>query len=166
MEVMEIRQWSNDHGVWIMLGYATTRDIPHIQKILEYYAHQGLLLPRSLSDLYENIRDFVVYTEGKEIIGTSALHVCWEDLGEVRSLAVMPEYTKHGVGRELVEHCEAEAERLGLRKTFTLTYQVEFFTKLGYRTVDKSSLPHKIWKDCLQCVKFPNCDEIAMVKTL
>jgi len=149
-----------------MIQDATTRDIPQIQEILEYYAGRGLLLPRSLSDLYENIRDFIVYLDGEKIIGTSALHVCWQDLGEVRSLAVMPEATKKGIGRKLVRHCETEARRLGLQKVFTLTYQEVFFAKLGYRKTDKNSLPHKVWKDCLQCVKFPNCDEIAMMKTL
>lgn len=149
-----------------MVHQATISDIPRIQKILEYYANQGLLLPRALSDLYENIRDFSIYRNGMEIIGTSALHVCWEDLGEIRSLAVMPEGTRKGIGSLLVNHCEAEARRLGLQKTFTLTYQEIFFSKLGYQKVDKNSLPHKIWKDCLQCPKFPNCDEIAMIKTL
>lgn len=149
-----------------MLHYATIKDIPKIQKILEHYANQGLLLPRSLSDLYESIRDFVIYEEGSKIIGTSALHVCWEDLGEIRSLAVIPERTKKGIGGSLVNYCETEARRLGLQKTFTLTYQESFFTKLGYQKIDKDSLPHKIWRDCLQCVKFPNCDEIAMIKTL
>ncbi len=149
-----------------MLHNATIRDIPRIQKILEYYANQELLLPRALSDLYENVRDFAVYKEGMEIIGASALHVYWEDLGEIRSLAVIPERTKKGIGSQLVNLCEAEARRLGLQKTFTLTYQESFFTKLGYQKIDKNLLPRKIWRDCLQCVKFPNCDEIAMIKTL
>jgi len=149
-----------------MLRQSTARDIPRIQEILEHYANQGLLLPRALSDLYENLRDFVVYEERMEIIGASALHVCWEDLGEIRSLAVIPERTKKGIGSELVNHCETEARRLGLQKAFTLTYQESFFTKLGYQKIDKNLLPNKIWRDCLQCVKFPNCDEIAMIKTL
>ena len=149
-----------------MLRQATTQDIPRIQKLLEHYANQGLLLPRALSDLYENTRDFIIYREEMKIIGTSALHICWEDLGEIRSLAVLPEQTKKGIGSELVNHCEVQARQLGLQKTFTLTYQESFFTKLGYQKIDKNSLPHKIWRDCLQCVKFPNCDEIAMIKNL
>lgn len=149
-----------------MLQHASAQDIPRIQKILEHYATQGLLLPRSLSDLYENLRDFVIYEEGREIIGTSALHVCWEDLGEIRSLAVIPEHTKEGIGSRLVNHCESEARKLGLQKAFTLTYQEHFFTKLGYRKIDKNLLPHKVWRDCLHCAKFPDCDEIAMIKSL
>lgn len=149
-----------------MLQHATTREIPRIQEILDYYANQGLLLPRALSDMYENVRDFIVYREGAEIIGTSALHVCWEDLGEIRSLAVIPEQTKKGIGGKLVNYCEKLARELGLQKTFTLTYQESFFNKLGYRTIDKNALPQKIWRDCLQCVKFPHCDEIAMIKSL
>ena len=149
-----------------MLHHATIRDIPRIQKILEHYANQGLLLPRALSDLYENVRDFIIYKEEKEIIGASALHVYWEDLGEIRSLAVIPEHTKKGIGSQLVNLCETEARRLGLQKAFTLTYQESFFSKLGYQKIDKNLLPRKIWRDCLQCVKFPNCDEIAMIKTI
>ncbi|MBN2332729.1 MAG: N-acetyltransferase [Deltaproteobacteria bacterium] len=149
-----------------MLRHATTRDVQVIQKILEHYARQEILLPRSLSDLYDNVRDFVVYQEGDKVIATSALHVCWDDLGEIRSLAVLPDYTKRGIGAELVAHCEAEARQLGLRQVFTLTYQERFFANLGYQKVDKATLPHKVWSDCLKCVKFPNCDEIAMSKTL
>ncbi len=149
-----------------MIHHAAIRDIPRIQKILEYYASQELLLPRSLNDLYQNVRDFIIYKEEKEIVGASALHVCWEDLGEIRSLAVIPEHTKKGIGSQLVNLCETEARRLGLPKVFTLTYQESFFSKLGYRKIDKNLLPHKIWRDCLQCAKFPNCDEIAMIKTL
>ena len=149
-----------------MLRPATTRDVVRIQEILEHYARRGLLLSRSLSDLYDNLRDFVVYQEGGEIVAAAALHICWEDLGEVRSLAVLPPATRRGIGSRLVAHCEAEARRLGLERIFTLTYQEEFFHRLGFRVVDKATLPHKVWTDCLKCVKFPNCDEIAMLKHL
>ncbi len=149
-----------------MIRKATIKDVKIIQNTLEYYADRGLLLPRSLSDLYDNLRDFIVFQDKKTIWGVSGLHVCWEDLGEIRSLAVLPPHTKRGIGRQLVEKCEKEAIKLGLKKVFTLTYQESFFTSLGYQTIDKKLLPHKIWGDCLKCAKFPDCDEIAMIKKL
>ncbi|MCD6430799.1 MAG: N-acetyltransferase [Deltaproteobacteria bacterium] len=149
-----------------MIRRATIKDVKTIQNALEHYAKKGLLLPRSLSDLYDNLRDFIIYQKKGEVFGVSALHVCWEELGEIRSLAVLPPHTKQGIGRQLVNDCEKDAAELGLKKVFTLTYQESFFTGLGYRTIDKSQLPHKVWGDCLKCVKFPDCDEIAMIKTL
>jgi amino-acid N-acetyltransferase len=149
-----------------MIRPATVNDIVTIQKTLEYYADKGLLLPRSLNDLYDNLRDFMVLQEEDEILGVGSLHVCWEDLGEIRSLAVLPAHTRQGIGCRLVEVCENEARKLGLKRVFTLTYQEKFFAGLGYRTIDKGELPHKVWGECLKCVKFPNCDEIAMIKNL
>ncbi|MBN2808165.1 MAG: N-acetyltransferase [Deltaproteobacteria bacterium] len=149
-----------------MIRQATTGDVKTIQSTLEYYAREGLLLPRSLSDLYDHLRDFIVYEKSGEIFGVSALHVCGEDLGEIRSLAVLPPHTKRGIGRELVHDCEKEAVKLGLKRLFTLTYQESFFAGSGFQTIDKSQLPHKVWGDCLKCAKFPDCDEIAMIKTL
>ncbi len=149
-----------------MIRQATINDVKTIQKTLEHYASKGLLLPRSLSDLYDNLRDFTIYEDGGETFGVSALHVCWDDLGEIRSLAVLPPHTKQGIGRKLVLDCEKVAARLGLKKLFTLTYQESFFAGLGYKTIDKNQLPHKVWGDCLKCVKFPDCDEIAMIKEL
>ncbi len=149
-----------------MIRQATIKDVKTIQDTLEHYAQKGLLLPRTLSDLYDNLRDFIVYEKAGEILGVSALHVCWDDLGEIRSLAVLPPRTKQGIGRELVYDCEKDAAKLGLKKLFTLTYQESFFAGLGYQTIDKNQLPHKVWGDCLKCAKFPDCDEIAMIKTL
>jgi amino-acid N-acetyltransferase len=149
-----------------MIRPATVNDINTIQKTLEYYADKGLLLPRSLNDLYDNLRDFIVLQKEDEILGVGSLHVCWEDLGEIRSLAVLPAHTRQGIGWQLVEVWENEARKLGLKRVFTLTYQEKFFAGLGYQTVDKGKLPHKVWGECLKCVKFPNCDEIAMIKKL
>ena len=149
-----------------MIRRATIKDVKAIQSALEHYAKEGLLLPRSLNDLYDNLRDFIVYQKEEKIFGVSALHVCWEDLGEIRSLAVLPPQTRQGIGRQLVYNCEKDAAELGLKRVFTLTYQESFFARLGYQTIDKNQLPHKIWGDCLKCVKFPDCDEIAMIKDL
>ncbi len=149
-----------------MIRPATVNDVKTIHETLEYYADKGLLLPRSLNNLYDNLRDFIVAEEEAEISGVGSLHVCWEDLGEIRSLAVRPDRTRQGIGCQLVEVCENEARELGLRKVFTLTYQEKFFAGLGYRIIDKGKLPHKVWGECLNCVKFPDCDEIAMIKEL
>jgi amino-acid N-acetyltransferase len=97
-------------------------------------------------------------------VGTCAIHVSWENLAEIRSLAVEAGFTKKGVGRALVENCLAEAKELGISRVFVLTYKKDFFEKRGFGVIDKADLPHKIWSDCLKCVEFPNCDEIAMIK--
>ncbi len=133
--------------------------------MLASQAQQGDLLPRSLSELYDNLRDIFVYVDDAQpdIIGTCSMHICWEDLAEIRSLVVREPYRRQGIGKKLVEACISEAITLGLHRIFVLTYQVEFFQRLGFREVDKATLPHKIWADCLKCVKFPECDETAMI---
>jgi len=148
-----------------MIRKATVRDVKPIQKLLETYAQQGLLLPRSLNELYGNLRDYYVYVpEDKEqVAGACALHLCWEDLAEIKSLAVKKSYSGKGIGTRLVEACISEAITLGLYKIFALTYRVVFFERIGFRVVDKNRLPHKIWADCLNCVKFPECDEVALL---
>jgi len=145
-----------------MLRKARIPDAKAIHKLLISYAQEGLMLSRSLSDIYEAIRDFYVYVEDDRVVGTVCLHICWEDLAEVRSLAVADECGGKGIGRSLVEACIEEARGLGLRRVFALTYKPLFFGKLGFREIEKSELPHKIWGDCMKCVKFPECDEIAM----
>jgi len=144
------------------------KDVKPIQKLLEHYAQKGLLLPRSLSELYGDLRDYYVFIPdgGEEIFGVCALHLCWEDLAEIKSLAVEEAYTLQGIGSRLVEACLSEATTLGLYKIFALTYRVDFFKRLGFKLVDKSLLPHKIWSDCLKCVKFPECDEVAVLREL
>ncbi len=139
-------------------------DIKSIHGLLSHFAERGLLLPRSLSDLYDHLRDYAVIENGDaEIIAVAALHVCWENLAEVRSLAVREDFQGGGIGRSLVEYCISDAITLDIYRVFTLTYQPEFFKKLGFREVDKSVLPHKIWADCVKCPKFPECDETALL---
>lgn len=121
------------------------------------------MLPRTLNELYEHMRDFSVYEENGGLIGVCALHISWDGLAEIRSLAVKQDRRKSGIGAKLVRHCLAEAASLGVAKVFVLTYQEGFFRKLGFAPVDKKELPHKIWTDCLNCVKFPNCDESALL---
>ena len=147
-----------------MIRKARMGDVKTIQKLIGEYARKGDMLPRSLSEIYENLRDYFVYVEdGEEVIGSAAIHLMWEDLAEVRSLAVRDDRMSRGVGTQLVEACISEAIVLGITRVFALTYKPEFFERLGFRRVDKSELPHKIWSDCLKCSKFPDCDEVALV---
>jgi amino-acid N-acetyltransferase len=141
-------------------------DVKDIQKLLTAYAAKGDMLSRSLSELYESLRDFYVEVDGDRLLGTAALHILWEDLAEVRSVAVAENAGRKGIGSSLVQACIAEARELGLKRVFCLTYKPEFFGKHGFRLVDKSELPHKVWSDCIKCVKFPDCDENAMILDL
>jgi amino-acid N-acetyltransferase len=151
-----------------MIRKALIADVKNIQQLINSFSGKGVVLPRSLSEIYDNLRDYSVYCDGTEetICGTCAIHVCWENLAEIRSLVVREDCGKRGVGKALVESCLAEAHELGIRRVFVLTYKKSFFEKLGFRTIDKSHLPHKIWADCLKCAKFPDCDEVAMEKEL
>jgi RNA 3'-terminal phosphate cyclase (ATP) len=142
---------------------ARAADGPAIQKLLAHFASRGELLPRTLNEVYQHLRDFVVgETEGR-IVGVCALWLYWEDLAEVRSLAVEEGSAGRGLGTALVDACLAEAAALGIRRVFALTYRPGFFERLGFRRVDKRELPQKIWKDCLRCAKFTCCDEIALI---
>lgn len=149
-----------------MIRKARIADVKTIHKLLLNYAKDGLMLSRSLAELYEGIRDFYVYEEQGEVVGTVCLEICWEDLAEVRSLAVIEGRGLRGIGRQLVEACLAEARELGLKRVFALTYKPGFFEKLGFHLIEKSELPHKIWTDCIKCPKFPECDELALSITL
>ena len=139
-------------------------DVKGIHRLIAEYARKGDMLPRSLADIYENLRDYFVFEEDDgELVGSAAIHIMWEDLAEVRSLAVREGKMRRGVGTRLVESCISEAIMLGIDRVFALTYKPEFFEKLGFHIVDKAELPQKIWTDCLKCSKFPDCDEVALV---
>lgn len=146
-----------------MVRKAVIKDVKEIYELVESFARKGDMLHRPLNDLYANIRDFFVYEKDGEILGTCALHICWEDLAEVRSLAVKEGAAGKGVGKGLVDACLDEARRFGVRRVFALTYRPAFFEKMGFRSIEKDVLPHKIWGDCIKCVKFPNCDESAVM---
>ena len=149
-----------------MIRRANVTDVKAIQKLVNYYAKRERMLPRSLNELYENVRDFFVYAEGRKVYGSCALHVDWEDLSEIKSLAVAKSRTGRGIGRKLLEHCLKEVKTLKIKKVFALTYIPGFFEQFGFRVVDKKELPHKIWSECIKCMYFPNCKEIAMTKEL
>lgn len=142
---------------------AKITDVEQIHGLLTYYAAEGLMLARPRAKLYESIREFSVAEKGGVILGAGSLHIIWEDLAEVRALAVAPKYKNKGIGRTLVNIFLEEARNLEIPKLFTLTYQPGFFTKCGFTLVSRDVLPHKVWKECIDCPKFPKCDENALV---
>lgn len=150
-----------------MIRNAGIKDVKPIHDLLQHFSAKGLLLGRSLSSLYDQLRDFKVYEDSaiapSGVAGVSALHICWENLAEIRSLAVVESHQGRGLGRTLVQACLEEAGRFGISRVFTLTYQPDFFGKLGFRRIDKGELPHKVWSDCIHCPKFPDCNEEAMI---
>ncbi|MBQ9441954.1 MAG: N-acetyltransferase [Selenomonadaceae bacterium] len=149
-----------------MLKYRQAKfsDVEEIYNLIASYASQGIMLPKPHNVLYETIREFVVAEEisTEKIVGTGALHLTWNELAEVRSMAVHEDYKRQGIGAEIVKKLLEEGREVGVKKFFTLTYTPEFFQSLGFKTTTKEFLPHKIWKECIECPKFPNCDEIAM----
>lgn len=142
---------------------AKISDLKQAQKLVNDYAKIEQMIPRSLNELYETVRDFIVCEFNGNVCGVCALHIMWEDLAEIRSLAVENKHQKKGIGRNLVKQCLKEAKALGIKKVFALTYQPEFFKKLGFADIDKASLPQKIWGDCVRCPRFPECDEHAVI---
>ncbi|SHJ51407.1 N-acetyltransferase [Propionispora hippei] len=145
---------------------ATFKDVEAIHKLVNDYAEQGVMLPRSRNVLYETLRDMILAEDGGSIVGVGALHLVWDELAEIRTMAIAPDYMKQGIGREIVQLLIKEAYTLGIKTLFTLTYQPGFFAKLGFAEIPKEQLPHKVWKECINCAKFPNCDEIAMVRKI
>ncbi len=149
-----------------MLRKATIDDVEKIYKLINDFAAKDVMLPRSLSELYENIRDFFVFVQDNTVVGCSALHIFWKDLAEIKSLAVMKSFQGKGIGKKLANACIREARKLGIAKMFVLTYVPEFFEKCGFHRVEKETLPHKIWSECVKCHKFPDCGEIPLTYEL
>lgn len=147
------------------LRKARISDVKSIHSLLMGYSKQELLLPRSYSELYSHLRDYYIIAEndGPAVLGCCALSIVWENLAEIRSLAIVPELRNQGWGRKLVDACLSEAITIGIYKVFTLTYQKDFFKKMDFVEITKDVLPQKVWADCLRCPKFPDCDEIAML---
>ena len=144
---------------------ATFRDIEPIFRLVSGYATEGVMLARSRNTLYETLRDMIVAeAEDGSIVGVGGLHIIRDRLAEIRTMAVAPQMVRKGIGAEIVRRLLKEGDELGVEKYFTLTYKPGFFQKLGFVTITKEELPHKVWKECIDCPKFPNCDEIAMVK--
>jgi amino-acid N-acetyltransferase len=151
-----------------MIRKAVLDDVTSIHALLQFYNIKGELLARPLSKLYDHLRDFWVYEDlqTKKVVGCCALQFCWENLAEIRSLAVDPEFTGQGIGKILTERTIQEAVYFKITDLFTLTYRPTFFEPFGFSVIDKNLLPIKVWSDCIGCVSFPNCNEIAMLKKL
>jgi amino-acid N-acetyltransferase len=142
---------------------AKISDVKHMHKLINFYADKGEMLPRSLSEIYENVRDYYVIRKNNKAIACAALHVSWEDLAEIKSSAVDEKSRRQGIGALLVEACLKEARELGISTVFCLSYKAEFFEKCGFSRINKDELPQKVWGECFRCSKFPNCDEIALI---
>ena len=142
---------------------ARIKDVVQMHQLINYFADRGEMLPRPLSELYENIRDYFVIRQGERVVACAALHVSWSDLAEIKSLAVAEDNQEQGVGAQLIEACLKEARELGIPTVFCLTYKPAFFEKFGFSQVGKMELPRKVWTECYRCPKFPNCDEVALI---
>jgi amino-acid N-acetyltransferase len=145
---------------------AIMRDIPLVLRLINYYAAEGIMLPRTEFEISENIRDFTVVYDNAQLLGCGALHFYTPTSGEIRSLAIAPQSRRRGIGVFLMEALEKEAINNDLHSIFAFTYVAEFFRKVGFEEVDRGLLPLKVWKDCLSCPKFQCCDEIAVLKAL
>lgn len=141
-------------------------DIPQVHRLVNYFADKGDMLPRAMSELYENIRDLFVVKDNEQLIACAAFHIFWSDLAEIRSVAVAEDKQDQGVGALLIQACLDEAGDLGLETVFTLTNKPDFFERFGFHRVDVMELPRKVWGECQRCPKFPNCDEIALVRNV
>jgi len=141
-------------------------DVNGIRKLINDFADEGKMLAVSLNQLYEGLRNFSVIEMNGKVVGCGALKIIWEDLGEIRSIAISRKFQKSGYGNLLVNKLLDEAAMLELKKIFVLTYVPDFFMKLGFEKIVKSKLPHKVWSDCINCPKFPRCDETALLKKL
>ncbi|HNS32245.1 MAG TPA: N-acetyltransferase [bacterium] len=146
----------------ISIRKARITDSNYIKNLVNRYADEGVMLPISINQIYERLRNFSVLEKNGHIIGCGALKIVWKDLGEIRSVAIARSQKKKGYGRILIKELLEEAKSIDLKKVFVLTYVPSFFEKLGFKKISKSKLPHKVWIDCINCPKFPRCDEIAM----
>jgi amino-acid N-acetyltransferase len=141
-------------------------DVEKMHGLINQHAKVGRMLARSLLELYENLRDFFVAAEDGRILGTAALHLSWENLAEIKSVSVLDGRQREGIGLRLVEHCLKEAADLGVERVFILTYVPTFFERLGFARVDRAELPHRVWAECVRCPDFPDCGEVAMIRTI
>ena len=145
---------------------ARVGDVPAIYDLIRKFADRKVMIRRSMGELYESIREFLVAVdEGGRVVGCAGLHVFWEDLAELKCLAVAEETQGMGVGRKLVDACWEQARELEINSVFALTYAVGFFERCGYAQIDKAELPHKIWNECVRCPLFPNCTEVALIRS-
>ena len=145
---------------------ARIQDVPQIHRLINYFADKDEMLPRPLSEIYENIRDYFVVRKGEQVIACAALHVMWSDLAEIKSVAVAEDSHRQGIGARLMEACLKEAKGLGIPTVFCLTYKPAFFEKFNFSQIDKMELPRKVWTECYRCPKFPDCGEVGLIYQL
>ena len=148
----------------IKVDRARVSDATSMHQLISYFADKGEVLPRALSEIYEGIRDYFVVRKRGRVIACAALHVTWVDLAEIRSLAVDEQAQNQRVGSALVQACLEEAKELAIPRVFCLVRKPAFFEKHGFQLIDKAELPHKVWAECYRCPKFPDCDEVALIR--
>jgi amino-acid N-acetyltransferase len=148
------------------IGPARVMDVKEIHKLIEYHANNKDMLHRSLSAIYENIQEFVVLKNEGKIVGCGALHVSWENLAEIKALAVSDQYKQQGFGRKIFKILQENAKNLGVSRVFALSFKPKFFMKLGYEIIPKETLPQKIWNECINCHLFSECGEVPLLITL
>ena len=150
----------------IKVDRAKVSDAASMHQMISHFADKGEILPRALSEIYEDIRDYFVVREGGQVIACAALHVTWVDLAEIRSLAVDEKEQNQRIGSLLIQACLEEAKELGIPTVFCLVRKPAFFEKHGFKLIDKMELPQKVWVECYRCPKFPSCDEVALIRQL
>ena len=150
----------------IKIDGARVSDAASMHQMISHFADKGEMLPRALSEIYEDIRDYFVVRQRDEVIACAALHVTWVDLAEIKSLAVYEKEQNQKIGSLLVQACLEEARKLGIPRVFCLVRKPAFFEKQGFQLIDKMELPQKVWAECYRCPKFPDCDEVALVRRL
>jgi amino-acid N-acetyltransferase len=150
----------------IKVDRARVSDANSMHQMISHFADKGEVLPRALSEIYEDIRDYFVVRKRGRVIACAALHVAWVDLAEIRSLAVDEQEQNQMIGSSLVDACLEEAKELGIPRVFCLVRKPAFFEKHGFQLIDKTELPHKVWAECYRCPKFPDCDEVALIRHL
>lgn len=146
-----------------MIGGALPADVNKIKELIDYWVQKDEMLPRPVSELYASLRDFFVYRKDEKILGCAALRLYWDDLAEIKSLAVDKDCVGTGIGSELVTACLDAAQQFKIKKVFTLSTKPDFFLKMGFKRVSKDDLPQKVWGDCIKCSKYEKCDENAFV---
>lgn len=150
----------------IKVDRARVGDASSVHRLISRFADKGEVLPRALSEIYDGIRDYFIVRKGDRVVACAALHVTWVDLAEIRSLAVDEQEQKQKIGSLLVQACIDEAKELGIPKIFCLVRRPAFFERHGFQLIDKTELPQKVWAECFRCPKFPNCDEVALIRHL
>ncbi len=145
---------------------AKINDAKAIASLINEYAEKDRMLFRSLADIYDNIQTFLVAEQAGQIMGCAALQVIWEDLAEIKSLAIAISSKGKGIGKALVMKALDDGRELGIKKIFALTMEPAFFERLGFSRIEMDQLPMKVWSDCARCPKQDNCDEIALISEI